>query len=96
MIGYDKRYVDDPQPFPGYDFTLPDGYSSVFSMGLYFYVVVNNKVQPYERIGDKWQLVSNYDITLPDGHTTVFSIGAFVCAVVNNMVRFYCRKIKSL
>jgi len=42
MIGYDKRYAGDPQPVPDYDFTLPDGYTSVFNILSLICVVENN------------------------------------------------------
>ena len=65
---------------------------SVFSVGQYVGVVVNNKVQFYEWVNNGWQTDTNDDLTLPNGYKSVFGPGLFaeyVGVVVNNKVRFY-------
>ena len=75
------------------DFTLPNGYRSVYGYYNVICVIINNKVQRYRFNGNSWAIDSSFrEFTLPNGYGSVFgserNIGG-ICVVVNNKVQFY-------
>jgi len=75
------------------DFTLPEGYKSVYGYYDAICVIINDKVRYYKHNGAKWVVDTVLpEFALPAGYGSVFgsrrNIGA-VCVVVNNKVQLY-------
>jgi uncharacterized protein (DUF1330 family) len=86
---YGSQWSKEWRAKPEYDFTLPNGYKSVFSIENIICVLVDNKVQFYIYYENRWQIMPELELTLPNGYQSVFWGRAGIGVVVGNKIRFY-------
>jgi presenilin-like A22 family membrane protease len=76
------------------EFTLPNGYKSVFGVGSALCLILNNKVQFYMLDWDSsWEILEYYEFTLPKGYKSIFGSSiwdtAILGVITDNKIQFY-------